>query len=87
MRVLLLTNCEKGCNYLVLKKLRSRASHPNKDEYCLGDKALSKKSHSLHILCLESTAERLERVKAVSNLFNFKLSHLFLVFGGKCRKE
>ena len=50
MRVLLLTNSEKRCNYLVMKKLRSRASHPNKDEYNLGDKALSGKSHSLHIL-------------------------------------
>ena len=52
MRVLLLTNCEKRCNYLVMKKLRSRASHPNKDEYSLGDKAPSSKSHSLHILCI-----------------------------------
>ena len=51
MRVLLLTNCEKRCNYCH-EKLRSRASHPNKDEYSLGDKAASSKSRSLHILCL-----------------------------------
>ena len=52
MRVLLLTNCEKRYNYLVMKKLRSRASHPNKDEYSLGDKSPSSKYHSLHILCI-----------------------------------
>ena len=50
MMLLLLTNCEKRCHYLVMKMLRPRASYPNKDEYSLGDKTQSSKSPSLHIL-------------------------------------
>ena len=50
MRSLLLTNFEKSCNYLVMKKLESLASYPNKDEYSLGDKAPSSKSPSHHIV-------------------------------------
>ena len=50
MRVLLLTNYEKSCNYLVMKKLRSRASYPNIDECNLGDRAPSNKFPSLYIL-------------------------------------
>ena len=51
MRVLLLTNCKKMCNYLVMKKLRYCASHPKKGEYSLGNKAPTSTSHSLHIFC------------------------------------
>ena len=48
MRSLLLTNFEKSCNYLIMKK--SLASYPNKDEYSLGDKAPSSKSPSNNIV-------------------------------------
>ena len=53
MRVFQLTNCEKRCSYLVMKKLSSCVGHPNKDEYSSGDKAPSSESHSLHILCCQ----------------------------------